>query len=177
MITRRTFTLQAATLALFGPALGAARAQAADAPIELGWDQLIPLGQTGYEVMNGFFFLNQEDPAAQTEDEKQSILETLVTRYDGKRVKIPGFAVPLVFDGSAVTEFLLVPYVGACIHVPPPPPNQIVFVSTEAPLALAGLFEAFWVTGTMSTMSLRTGLADVGYRIQADSIERYEFPS
>ena len=50
---------------------------------------------------------------------------------DGKRVHIGGYVVPLDFDATRVKEFLLVPFVGACIHVPPPPANQIVYVKTE----------------------------------------------
>ena len=50
---------------------------------------------------------------------------------DGKLVKIPGYMVPLEDDSEVVSEFLLVPYVGACIHTPPPPPNQIVQVKYE----------------------------------------------
>ena len=49
----------------------------------------------------------------------------------GKPVKIPGFTVPLEDFASAATEFLLVPFVGACVHTPPPPPNQLVYVKMD----------------------------------------------
>lgn len=95
--------------------------------------------------------------------------------YDGKRVRIPGFLVPLDFSGAGVTDFLLVPYVGACIHVPPPPPNQLILVALEEPYESSGLFEAVYVTGTMGTMAATTELAEVGYSITEGAITPYEF--
>ena len=65
------------------------------------------------------------------------------------------------------------PYVGACIHVPPPPANQMVFVTTEKPYESSGLFEAVNVTGMFGTASVSTQLADIGYALSADVIEPF----
>ena len=46
---------------------------------------------------------------------------------NNKRIKIAGYISPLAFDGDNVTEFLFVPYRGACMHVPPPPAIQIIY--------------------------------------------------
>ncbi len=62
----------------------------------------------------------------------------VVTDLDGKHVRIGGYVVPLDFEATTVKEFLLVPFVGACIHVPPPPPNQIVYVKTAKGFDVAG---------------------------------------
>lgn len=80
----------------------------------------------------------------------------LNTELDGKLVKIPGYLLPLNLSGSAVTEFLLVPYVGACIHVPPPPPNQIIYsVSAHpVPYRIDKPFIPVSVTGRIKTKSL-----------------------
>lgn len=79
---------------------------------------------------------------------------------------IAGFVTPMGFEGSKITEFLLVPFVGACIHVPPPPANQIVYVvGFGAYRADGGLLYPVWVTGTLRAQPLETGLADVGYRL------------
>lgn len=44
-------------------------------------------------------------------------------------VSIKGFFLPMEFDEQRrVIEFLLVPYIPSCMHVPPPPPNQIIHV-------------------------------------------------
>ena len=86
----------------------------------------------------------------------------VVAELDGKRVHIGGYVVPLDFEATRVKEFLLVPFVGACIHVPPPPANQIVYVKVGEGLRREGTFDPVWVTGTMKTPAF-TGLADAGY--------------
>ena len=97
-------------------------------------------------------------------------------------VKIPGYALPLEYDGKKVTEFLLVPWVGACIHTPPPPPNQIVYISLAEGFEVRSRFEPVWVTGTMAIGSTAKELylvdgsssIDIGYSISAGKAERYE---
>jgi hypothetical protein len=80
-------------------------------------------------------------------------------------VAIRGYAVPLDVAARRITEFLLVPYVGACIHVPPPPANQIVYVLVPAGIEIAAPFDPVTVTGRITADRATTALADVGYRI------------
>ena len=87
---------------------------------------------------------------------------------------MPGFIVPIDYEGTGVTAFILVPYAGACIHVPPPPANQLVFVTTDAPYLSKGLFEAVNVIGRFDVALTSTELAEVGYALKADSIEPYD---
>ena len=101
---------------------------------------------------------------------------------DGQKVMIPGYMLPLDLDGQAVREFLLVPYVGACIHTPPPPRNQIVFVTSADGMQSKGLFEPVWVEGTLRTdggqheLFMVDGRSKVntGYSMQAKAIKPYE---
>lgn len=102
---------------------------------------------------------------------------------DGKPVRIPGYLLPLEFEGDRVSEFLLVPYVGACIHTPPPPPNQIVHVKTDdAYTTNGGLYTPVWVHGLMKTektqanLNFIDGASDIlsAYALEAISIEPYE---
>jgi hypothetical protein len=101
---------------------------------------------------------------------------------DGAQVRIPGYMLPLDLDGQTVREFLLVPYVGACVHTPPPPMNQIVFVKSAEGVVSAGLFEPIWVTGRLRTergshaLFLADGRGDVdaGYSLDAAAVEPYE---
>lgn len=93
---------------------------------------------------------------------------------DGKRIRLSGYVVPVKYAGSSVAEFLLVPYVGACVHVPPPPKNQIVLVTSDAPVKISGLFQAVTVTGTMSVSASKTEVADAGYRLKAMRVSDYE---
>ena len=102
---------------------------------------------------------------------------------DGKSVRIPGYLLPLEFEGDRVSEFLLVPYVGACIHTPPPPPNQIVHVKTDdAYTTDGGLYTPVWVNGLMKTeqtqanLNFIDGASDIpsAYALEAISVEPYE---
>ncbi|MBI3530036.1 MAG: DUF3299 domain-containing protein [Betaproteobacteria bacterium] len=101
---------------------------------------------------------------------------------NGQTVRLPGYLLPLEFSGKQVSEFLLVPWVGACIHTPPPPPNQIVHVKPEKPVEMSGIFAPVWVTGQMTTGSIRKSLSlvdgsadiDVGYSLQASRVEPYK---
>ncbi|MGI9480984.1 MAG: DUF3299 domain-containing protein [Hyphomicrobiales bacterium] len=103
----------------------------------------------------------------------------VVASLDGKTVSIPGYAVPLELDGSKVSEFLLVPYVGACIHVPSPPPNQIVYVRAKDGIEMDGLFASVKVTGRMSVKGASKSLflvdgtsnVDAGYQIEGTHVE------
>jgi hypothetical protein len=94
--------------------------------------------------------------------------------WNGQVVRLPGYMLPLEFDGTAVKTFILVPYVGACIHVPPPPANQLVLVTTDTPYESAGLFEAVNVTGMFGVSATYTELADIGYALSADRIEPFQ---
>lgn len=92
---------------------------------------------------------------------------------NGKTVRIPGYAVPLTFDGTEVKDFLLVPFLGACIHVPPPPPNQVVYVRNSRPLTDDELSDPVWVSGVLSAENLTSELAQSGYVLKAAEIRMY----
>ena len=81
--------------------------------------------------------------------------------------------VPVEQRGRKVVTFILVPYVGACIHVPPPPENQLVLVTAETPYKSTKLFEPITVTGEIQTASMATHMARVGYAITAKKVEPY----
>jgi hypothetical protein len=106
----------------------------------------------------------------------------VVDDLDGRQVSMPGYALPLEFSGTKLTEFLLVPWAGACIHTPPPPPNQIVYVKSEDGIEIRGRFSPVVVMGEMSVkpaskeLFLVDGTAniDVGYSVLASAVEPYE---
>ncbi len=116
---------------------------------------------------------------------KQKILQTsIVEELNGERVRIPGYLLPLEVSATKVTEFLLVPYIGACIHVPPPPPNQIIYVKIGQNKSYKNknLYEPVWVTGVIAVKSMAKDLylvdgstgVDIGYSMQANRIEPYK---
>ncbi len=108
--------------------------------------------------------------------------EAVVGDLDGQLIRMPGYALPLEFIETGVKEFLLVPFVGACIHVPPPPPNQMVFVRVDQTFKADDLYTPVWVTGRMTVkrtsqaLSLVDGQADVatGYVLDGIKVDPYE---
>jgi len=115
---------------------------------------------------------------------RKEIQTAVVEALDGKDVRMPGYLLPLEVNQNKVTEFLLVPYVGACIHVPPPPPNQIVHVKVleKGGYRNNALFDPVWVTGKMHIKSMNKELflvdgsagIEIGYTMQASQIDPYE---
>jgi len=99
----------------------------------------------------------------------------VVQALDGQRVKLPGYIVPLdMSEEGRVIEFLLVPYFGACIHVPPPPSNQIVHATSELGVRVDELYQPFWIEGPLKVEHASSELAEAGYRMQAEKIYLYD---
>lgn len=107
---------------------------------------------------------------------QQALVSTeIVEDMNNKAVKIPGFVVPLTFNSKRkITEFFLVPYFGACIHLPPPPPNQIIYIKAPSPITLEALYDPFWVSGTITTQLKANEMATAAYSMSLDHIESYE---
>lgn len=147
---------------------------------QLDWDALIPEDWQPETLMRDVDIenLSDDDPRAQQLLDKLRALwdkAPVVPTLEGQRVKLPGFVVPLEMDATKIDQFLLVPYYGACIHIPPPPANQTIQVVTREGKAFEGqLFDVVWVTGTMRVERLSSDLAEAGYRLEDASVVRYE---
>lgn len=137
--------------------------------VELEWDDLLREGTT--KVPNSLRGVVEHEGSSLAGLQPTS--SGVRTDWNGKTVQLPGFVVPIDYDGTGVTAFILVPYVGACVHVPPPPANQLVLVTAERPFELENLFEAVKVTGKFGTASTSTHLADVGYTLAATKVKPY----
>lgn len=166
-------------------------ALAADPPLELKWRQLVPPksvqpdpAAAGKTFFSGSQSRGDDDaappPAPLPEGKFMSMKRrqpgadrppAVVADLNGKRVRLGGYVVPLDFEATRIKEFLLVPFVGACIHVPPPPANQIVYVKIADGIEVTGVFDPVSVTGTMKTETAFTGLADAGYSIDAEAVQ------
>lgn len=95
---------------------------------------------------------------------------------DGTVVKVPGFIVPLEDWATSVTEFLLVPYVGACIHTPPPPPNQMVYVQmVDGRRVTYDGWNPIWIEGTLRIEVTDSAYGDVGFRIEGIQTAPYDY--
>lgn len=118
----------------------------------------------------------QSTIAAASDDRYQQALVStrVVSEMDGQAIRIPGFIVPLEFDDKqTITQFFLVPFFGACIHMPPPPPNQIVFVDYPKGLKLDALYDPFWISGVVKTSLLENELATAAYSLKMQHFEKY----
>ena len=129
--------------------------------------------------------IDVEDVLVQREEiRKQRRRRAISTNpaLDGKQIQIPGYLLPLEHQGKKVTEFLLVPWVGACIHTPAPSPNQIVYVTLQQAFEVRSQFEPVWVTGEIliddvfKDLFLVDGSAEIsiGYMVLDGEAERYE---
>ncbi len=110
--------------------------------------------------------------------EMRAIWDDAPTRkeLDGTKVRIPGYVVPLdSVQGGKITQFLLVPYFGACVHSPPPPANQIVYITMKAP-AVWKPMDTVWVNGTLTSKRQKSDMGVTGYAIAADVVEQYKAP-
>lgn len=115
-------------------------------------------------------------------ENRRAAAESVNPALAGQQVRMPGYVLPLeIVDGKAV-EFLLVPTVGACVHTPPPPANQVVFVSYPAGFPVRGLFDPVWITGPLRAQSVArsVGYSDgaapvnVAYAMNAVIVEPYQ---
>lgn len=142
--------------------------------IVLSWESLMP-----EDELEAYFSgdLAGQDVSQHDLPGQQSGSRRVVEELDGQFVRLPGFMLPLEYGpGGIVESFLLVPYVGACVHVPPPPPNQIVFVDTSAePVKSRGMWDPIWIVGTLRTQANINGLGDTAYTLELDRIETYEY--
>ncbi len=166
MLNRRT------TLKLFVASLMMPKQAFAKSPREITWDDLLPpgvpyseiIGEGDMDEANGFW-----DPVYDANAVK------LNEDLDGRYVKMAGYIAPFDVSPEGVKDFMLVPYVGACIHTPPPPANQLVVVSSATPWPSHKLWNPIWVTGLLRTQLQSTSLGQTGYSIAADELEDYEW--
>ena len=162
---------------------GSTAAEAAAGFDLVQWPELIPKGwdptQQFQQMQEAQRSLPDNDPrAAKALVRMREVLDAAPANaaLDGRAVQIPGYVVPLEGLRHGATEFLLVPYFGACIHTPPPPANQIIHVSVASPLKGLRSMDAVWVRGTLRVMRRDSLVATSGYQLAALAVDRYEPP-
>ncbi|MCW8932329.1 MAG: DUF3299 domain-containing protein [Gammaproteobacteria bacterium] len=146
------------------------------------WIDLVPNDYRPDEVLADYFqkydLDNMEDSDPIVIEVQQKLKDLLASapineKMDGQSIKLAGYILPLDFDGMSTSEFLLVPYFGACIHVPPPPANQVIYVKTNTPIEVDGLYDAVWVSGKIIVEHKVSEYTDSAYSMLAKSIEKY----
>lgn len=142
---------------------------AGQSPRLLDWDELMPPDWEPAMPDFSTFFHDPMSPAA-AQERDAPVVEAL----DDTLIAIEGWLVPLEWDKDALKEFLFVPWFGACIHVPPPPPNQIIRVTLEQGVPEREMFEPQKLTGRLRTERSDSELAHAGYRMEGAHTERLE---
>lgn len=142
---------------------------------EIDWDELLPESARNAASFAAptasHDYLGESGPAA-----AQPQSSGVNGKLAGQRLRLPGFIAPLEIDKEGrISEFFLVPYFGACIHVPPPPANQIVYVKMTKPLKIESLYDAYWITGKMLIENKTTSLGAAAYRLEAERAEIYDY--
>jgi len=157
---------------------------------KLNWEELTPADWDPLEPLKGLDLDKLQDSDPRAKDALIAVGEAwknapTIPALNGQRVKIAGFVVPLDVNKKKVKEFLLVPYFGACIHVPPPPSNQVVHaVNSKIEdkqqnefLKSAALIQGpITIVGILETVSSNTSMGSAGYKIQVETIEKYKEP-
>lgn len=168
------------------PAVALAKEAQIDAAYkEIRWDELVPRDWDPAKPFRNLKLdrLDDADPRV------MEVLELMKKEWDnapidpsleGRKVRIAGFVVPIEERGRAVSEFLLVPYFGACIHVPPPPANQIIHVIAAKPIKNLQVMSAVWVAGEIKgarhSVPTGMGMGSSGYQIRGALVAAYEEP-
>ncbi|MGB1237072.1 MAG: DUF3299 domain-containing protein [Pseudomonadales bacterium] len=149
----------------------------------LDWEALIPpgfdLAAQEDAVINQYTqeeLMEDEALSMRLDQELQALADAapVVDQLNKQKVRVPGFVVPLELDENRVRTFLLVPYYGACIHMPPPPANQVILVSVDEPFVLQSMFDPVWVQGELAVGTKITHLGTTGYQMSADGVTPYD---
>ncbi len=148
---------------------------------EVTWEALMPPDFNPDKLFEKYDVneLADDDPQAiEIMKELKATWKTapVVTSLDGRKLKLPGFIIPLETEGERLTAFFLVPYFGACIHVPPPPANQMVFVLLPEGVNMPNddFYSPVWVSGQLSIKSTSNEMGDAGYLLTANRVEPYK---
>lgn len=161
----------------------------ADSASEVEWESLMPSDWYPNKVFDDMsddeYYKLSESQLLALEQQVQDAFDAapVVDTFEGKRIKIPGFVVPLEYNNTKLTEFLLVPYFGACTHTPPPPANQIIYGKLDIGTDFDDIYLPVWITGTLNIERLQSELNEEGvvnaldvqsaYAMNVESIDPY----
>jgi hypothetical protein len=134
---------------------------------EVSWGDLVPKDWLQNAPTEQDFFESGLEP--------QTIEAPVVAALNKQKLKIAGYILPIKYSGMFISEFLLVPTFGACIHTPPPPENQMIYVSMEEPVEIATPWAPVWVSGLLSAQKSHTKFATAGYQMKGANLEAMDF--
>ena len=148
------------------------------------WTDLIPKDDLDVLLNPPSYITDIEDGSIEDQniqspidDRYQQALHStrVIPEVDWLPFKIPGFIVPLEFDDQQnITQFFLVPYFGACLHMPPPPPNQMIFVTYPNGIKQENLYDPVWISGFLTTTLVKNETGIAAYSMQMHAFEAYK---
>lgn len=150
---------------------------------EISWDKLVPADYDPNAAIEKYIkkldtLQDSDQEAMEIYGKIQAVLDNAPVNkeLDGKTIKMPGFVAPLENNNGIISEFLLVPYFGACIHTPPPPVNQTVMIKAGKDQGVKSENSSLpvWITGKLKAVEDRTSIGTAGYRVENAKIEPYE---
>ncbi len=155
----------------------ASRAQLNPQFREISWDALVPTDWDPLKRYRGSAIAQLGDGSDAGVALAKRMRETWDNAptnraLDGALVRLSGYLVPLEADKGQLSEFLLVPFFGACIHVPPPAANQMVHIRLADPVAGMRTMDLVWVSGRLETGRTDSAMGTAGYRMVAPHMER-----
>lgn len=142
----------------------------ADAPRPIDWDDLMPPNWEPEPIDYSSFFHDPFSAGASQPDDDAPVVEAL----DAELVTLDGWLVPLEWEMEKIREFLFVPWFGACIHVPPPPSNQIIRLTLAEGVPERSMFEPQTLTGRIQIERSSSDLAMASYRVVDGKVEPAE---
>lgn len=158
---------------------------------EVEWTELMPKEDLAAlldppDFLNGIEDGSQQDSVSAlnqreiTDQKAKRYREALsstqpIAEFDQQAIRIPGYIVPLAQNEERrVTSFFVVPYFGACLHMPPPPPNQILFVNYNDGIELQHLQQPFWFEGKLEIEISERDIGTSAYTLHIDNYQLYE---
>lgn len=179
LLALRCCTAAALLTLIFAPPVGAQSSEASFK--EIIWDDLLPskwvseiklqmaaVGKLGF-LVDGSEEANQAMQRLRKKWDNAPIEPTFLNQ----NIRIAGYVVTLDANKKQISEFLLVPYFGACIHLPPPPANQIILVRLRKPVSKLAAMDTVWVQGVLREARVDTGVAVTGYALETAMTEPY----
>jgi len=174
--------LFAVAAGFLGAGLTPALAQKPAKPLEITWEELMPEGEEEriLELYEAYFQAVGANASSVAEGSASDTMPQIgtyntVQALNNRSIRIPGYIVPFDFSPKETyREFLLVPYFGACIHTPPPPPNQIIYVTVKSGVKIKDIWAPVWLEGVLTTKKHTNDLGNAAYTLSMTKLEPYD---
>lgn len=145
------------------------------------WEDLSPKDWDPYASLKNLTLSTMRDGDPRAQEALDKLMAAMnnapiVPAMDKQGIKITGFMIPITKNKDDVISFLLVPYFGACIHTPPPPSNQVLFVVPDKPVKGGTTMDAVTISGEVSIQRTDSPWGSAAYRVAAKFVDAYVEP-